>query len=64
MDYTLAGMFDGLSTIDLDWRRSPGLVLDLSPLLDRPLGLKLAFVAVRGWLQGVMSASVTGSSCS
>ncbi len=54
VDYTLAGMFDGASTVSLDWEHAPGLVVDLSALLDQPMALRLALVAVRGWLQGVM----------
>jgi len=54
LDHDLAGMFDGPSTIRIDWDTAPGLVLDLSALLESPLALKLVLIAAAGWLQAAM----------
>ena len=46
----LRGMFDGQSTVQVDWAR-PGLVLDLSPSYEGPATLRLAALACTSWLQ-------------
>jgi hypothetical protein len=54
IEHDLRGMCDGPTTVDLDWDRSPGLVLDLSALLAHRKALRLVLTAVAGWLAGVM----------
>jgi len=54
VEHDLRGMCDGPTTVDVDWDRSPGLVLDLSALLSRRKALRLVLTAVAGWLAGVM----------
>jgi hypothetical protein len=54
VEHDLRGMCDGPTTVDLDWERTPGLVLDLSALLSHRKALRLVLTAVIGWLAGVM----------
>jgi hypothetical protein len=54
VEHDLRGMCDGPTTVDLDWERTPGLVLDLSALLSHRKALRLVLTAVVGWLAGVM----------
>jgi hypothetical protein len=54
VDGELKGMFDGPTNIDLDWDTSPGIVLDLSAVLDQPTALELVMIAGAGWLQALM----------
>ncbi len=54
VEQDLRRMCDGPTTVDLDWRRIPGLVLDLSALLTNRKALRLVLAAAAGWLAGVM----------
>jgi hypothetical protein len=45
---TLAGMFDGPSTVEVDWS-GPGLVVDLSGVVDDDAALAVVMVAAIGW---------------
>jgi hypothetical protein len=54
LDQELRGMFDGPTTIDLDWDTTPGIVLNLSAVLEHPRALKLVMIAAAGWLQALM----------
>jgi hypothetical protein len=51
---SLRGMFDGPSTITVDWD-GPGLVVDLSAVQHDPDALPLVMVAATGWLQTLMA---------
>lgn len=52
---SLRGMFDGPSTIDIDWN-GPGLVLDLSAVPIDSEALPLVMVAAAGWLSELMTS--------
>jgi len=52
---SLRGMFDGPSTIDVDWTGA-GLVLDLSAVPLDSEALPLVMVAAAGWLSQLMAA--------
>jgi type IV secretory pathway VirB4 component len=54
IDGELKGMFDGPTNIALDWDTSPGIVLNLSAVLDQPTALELVMIAGAGWLQALM----------
>jgi len=54
IEHDLRGMCDGPTTVELDWDRTPGLVLDLSALLSHRKALRLVLAAAAGWLTGVM----------
>jgi type IV secretory pathway VirB4 component len=54
IEHDLRGMCDGPTTVDLDWDRTPGLVLDLSALLSHRKAIRLVLTAAAGWLTGVM----------
>ncbi len=54
VEHELRGIADGPATIDLDWERLPGLVVDLSALLTDRKALRLVLTAAAGWLTGVM----------
>ena len=54
LDRSLRGMFDGPTTVRLDWS-GPGLVLDLSSVHHDPQALALVMVAASAWLQAVMA---------
>jgi hypothetical protein len=49
VDHELRGICDGPTTVDLDWDRTPGLVLDLSALLSHRKALRLVLTAAAGW---------------
>lgn len=51
---TLAGMFDGHSTVALDWDDGPGVVVDLSATYGDDEALPLVMLAATSWLTGVM----------
>jgi hypothetical protein len=55
IEHELRGICDGPTTVDLDWDRTPGLVLDLSALLSHRKALRLVLTAAAGWLAGIMS---------
>ena len=52
---SLRGMFDGRSTVNIDWH-GPGLVLDLSAVQHDTDALPLVMVAATAWLQSLMAA--------
>jgi len=51
---SLRGMFDGPSTLRVDWN-GPGVVLDLSAVHHDPDALPLVMVAATAWLQALMA---------
>ena len=51
---TLAGMFDGHSTIDLDWDDGPGVVIDLSAVYGDDQALPLVMLAATSWLAAIL----------
>ena len=52
---SLRGMFDGPSTLRVDWD-GPGVVLDLSAVHHDPDALPLVMVAATAWLQALMAS--------
>ncbi len=54
LDRSLRGMFDGPTTVSVDWD-GPGLVLDLSAVHHDPEALTVVMVAATAWLQAVLS---------
>jgi hypothetical protein len=52
---SLRGMFDGASTLRIDWD-GPGVVLDLSAVHHDPDALPLVMVAATAWLQALMAS--------
>ena len=54
LDRSLRGMFDGPTTISLDWS-GPGVVIDLSAVHHDPDALTLVMVATTGWLQAMLA---------
>ena len=53
LDRSLRGMFDGPSTVGVDWS-GPGILLDLSAVHHDPEALTLVMVATTAWLRSVM----------
>lgn len=53
---SLRGMFDGASTVSIDWD-GPGVVLDLSAVPVDSEALPLVMVAATGWLSQLLSRS-------
>lgn len=51
---TLAGMFDGPTTVDIDWNSGPGCVLDLSALYGDDEALPLVMLAATSWITTVL----------
>lgn len=54
LDHQHKGMFDGPTNVALDWDTSPGVVLNLSAVLDQPVPLELAMICGAGWGQALM----------
>lgn len=54
LDRSLRGMFDGPTTVHLDWS-GPGVVLDLSGVHHEPEALRLVLLATTAWLQAVLA---------
>jgi type IV secretory pathway VirB4 component len=54
LDRQLRGMFDGQSTVRVDWS-SRGVVIDVSSVLKDHSALRAVMVAGTGWLQGYMA---------
>jgi hypothetical protein len=54
VEQELRGIADGPGTVDLDWDRLTGLVVDLSALLSTRRALRLVLAAAVGWLAGLM----------
>jgi hypothetical protein len=55
LERDLRGMFDGRSTVAIDWS-GRGLVLDLSAVYHDPDALRLVMIAATGWLQAYLAA--------
>ena len=51
---TLAGMFDGPTTIDIDWEAGPGVVIDLSAVYGDDEALPLVMLAATSWLTSML----------
>jgi type IV secretory pathway VirB4 component len=51
---TLRGMFDGPTTVHVDWDRGPGIVLDLSAVYGNSTALPLVMVAATHWLTAAL----------
>jgi type IV secretory pathway VirB4 component len=51
---TLAGMFDGPTSIAVDWETGPGIVLDLSAVYNDHEALPLVMLAATSWLAAVL----------
>jgi len=54
LDRSLRGMFDGPTTIDIDWH-GRGIVLDLSVVHHDDEALRLVLLAATAWLQNVLA---------
>ena len=51
---TLRGMFDGQTSIDIDWNTGPGIVLDLSAVYANSEALPLVISAATHWLSSAL----------
>lgn len=51
---TLAGMFDGATTVDIDWDDGAGFVIDLSAVYNDREALPLVMLAATSWLSAVL----------
>jgi len=51
---TLAGMFDGATTVDIDWDHGAGFVIDLSAVYNDREALPLVMLAATSWLSAVL----------
>lgn len=51
---TLAGMFDGATTVHIDWSNGPGFVIDLSAVYGDDEALPLVMLAATSWLSAVL----------
>ena len=51
---TLRGMFDGETTVHIDWDNGPGVVLDLSAVYGNSEALPLVIAAATHWLTGAL----------
>lgn len=51
---TLAGMFDGTTTVDIDWDDGAGFVIDLSAVYNDREALPLVMLAATSWLSAVL----------
>ncbi|MGO9874804.1 MAG: ATP-binding protein [Acidimicrobiia bacterium] len=54
LDRSLRGMFDGPTTVHVDWA-GPGIVVDLSAVQHDPEALTLVMIATTAWLQAVLA---------
>jgi hypothetical protein len=54
LDRSFRGMFDGPTTVNVDWNGS-GIVLDLSAVHNDPDALTLVMIAVTAWLQAILA---------
>ncbi len=52
---TLAGMFDGETTVAIDWGHGPGFVLDLSAVFNDRTALPLVMLAATSWLNSMLA---------
>ena len=60
LDRTLRGMFDGPTTVRLDWAAGTGVVIDLSAVFEDTEALPLVMMAAASWLQSAMTALAPG----
>ena len=51
---TLAGMFDGPTTVNVDWDDGPGFVIDLSAVYGDDEALPLVMLAATSWLAAAL----------
>ncbi|MEI2818279.1 MAG: DUF87 domain-containing protein [Microthrixaceae bacterium] len=51
---TLAGMFDGPTTVSIDWENGPGFVVDLSAVWGDDEALPLVMLAATSWLAATL----------
>lgn len=51
---TLAGMFDGPTSVSIDWTDGPGFVVDLSAVYNDETALPLVMLAATSWLASVL----------
>jgi type IV secretory pathway VirB4 component len=51
---TLAGMFDGPTSVRVDWETGPGFVIDLSAVYGDDEALPLVMLAATSWLAAVL----------
>ena len=51
---TLAGMFDGPTSVRIDWATGPGFVIDLSAVYDDEDALPLVMLAATSWLPATL----------
>ena len=51
---TLAGMFDGATTVDIEWDHGAGFVIDLSAVYNDREALPLVMLAATSWLSAVL----------
>ena len=51
---TLAGMFDGPTTVNIDWDNGPGFVIDLSAVWGDNEALPLVMLAATSWLAATL----------
>jgi type IV secretory pathway VirB4 component len=51
---TLAGMFDGPTSINVGWETGPGIVIDLSAVYNDHEALPLVMLAATSWLTAVL----------
>jgi type IV secretory pathway VirB4 component len=56
LEHTLRGMFDGRSTVTIDWTFGPGLVIDLSSVFGNTEALPLVQMTTNAWLSAQMAA--------
>jgi type IV secretory pathway VirB4 component len=60
LDRTLRGMFDGQTTVRVDWEQGAGVVIDLSAVFQDREALPLVMMAATSWLQSAMTALASG----
>lgn len=55
LEHTLRGMFDGASTVTVDWAAGAGLVIDLSAVFANADALPLVQMTTNAWLSAQMA---------
>jgi hypothetical protein len=55
LEHTLRGMFDGQSTVHVDWAAGQGLTIDLSAVFDNHDALPLVQMTTNAWLSAQMA---------
>lgn len=56
LERTLRGMFDGYTTVTLDWEQGAGVVIDLSAVFEDREALPLVMMAATSWLQSALTS--------